>query len=213
MLIEILSDRVHYWVAKIDLAAIDGQLRPIENPTVQIDVESSTRFNIKYHKEDGTPVHPPILHCSPTGSVERVMCAILENISTQPVPALPTWLSPVQVRVVPVTEKHLAFAEDLVTTISAAQIRCDIDDRNETMGKKVREAGMDWVPYVIVVGDEEVASKKLTVTIRKKSQPNKPHKEQLTAEGLIAAVKKDTEGKPFRPLYTPRKLSLKARYI
>ena len=81
------------------------------------------------------------------------------------------------------------------------------------MGKKVREAGMDWIPYVIVAGDDEVASKKLTVTIRKKSQPNKPFKEQLTTEELIAAVKKDTAGKPFRPLYTPRKLSLKARYI
>ncbi|MHB8162810.1 MAG: threonine--tRNA ligase [Methanoregula sp.] len=213
MLIEILSDRVHYWVAKIDLAAIDGQNRPIENPTVQIDVESSTRFAIKYHKEDGTPVYPPILHCSPTGSVERVICAILENISTQEVPALPTWLSPTQVRVVPVTEKHIAFAEELVKTINAAQVRCDIDDRNETMGKKVREAGMDWVPYVIVIGDEEVASKNLTVTVRKKSQPNKPFKEQLSVDALIAAVKKDTEGKPFRPLYTPRKLSLKARYI
>ncbi|MFA4850488.1 MAG: threonine--tRNA ligase [Methanoregula sp.] len=213
MLIEILSDRVHYWVAKIDLAAIDGQHRPIENPTVQIDVESSTRFAIKYHKEDGTPVYPPILHCSPTGSVERVICAILENISTQEVPSLPTWLSPTQVRVVPVTEKHIVFAEELVKTINAAQVRCDIDDRNETMGKKVREAGMDWVPYVIVVGDEEVASKNLTVTVRKKSQPNKPFKEQLTIEALIAAVKNDTEGKPFRPLYTPRNLSLKARYI
>ena len=213
MLIEILSDRVHYWVAKIDLAAIDGQKRPIENPTVQIDVESSTRFDIKYHKEDGTPIYPPILHCSPTGSVERVICAILENISTQEVPSLPTWLSPTQVRVVPVTEKHIAFAEELVKTINAAQVRCDIDDRNETIGKKVREAGMDWVPYVIVVGDEEVASKMLTVTVRKKSQPNKPFKEQLSIVDLIAAVKKDTEGKPFRPLYTPRKLSLKARYI
>ncbi len=213
MLIEILSDRVHYWVAKIDLAAIDGQLRPIENPTVQIDVESSTRFNIKYHKEDGTPVYPPILHCSPTGSVERVLCAILENISTQQVPALPTWLSPVQVRVVPVAERHGAFAAEICNTINAAQVRCDVDDREESVGKKVREAGMDWVPYVIVVGDEEVASKKLTVTIRKKSQPNKPYKEQLTTEALIAAVRKDTGGKPFRPLYTPRKLSLKARYI
>ncbi|MFA5269572.1 MAG: His/Gly/Thr/Pro-type tRNA ligase C-terminal domain-containing protein, partial [Methanoregula sp.] len=103
--------------------------------------------------------------------------------------------------------------EELVKTINAAQIRCDVDDRNETMGKKVREAGMDWVPYVIVVGDEEVASKNLTVTVRKKSQPNKPFKEQMTPEGLIAAVRKDVEGKPFRPLYTPRKLSMKARYI
>jgi len=213
MLIEILSDRVHYWVAKIDLAAIDGQLRPIENPTVQIDVESSTRFNIKYHREDGTAVHPPILHCSPTGSVERVICAILENISTQPVPALPTWLSPVQVRVIPVAERHGAFAAEVMEKINAAKIRCDLDDREESVGKKVREAGMDWVPYVVVVGDEEMKGSKLTVTVRKKSQPGKPHKEELSAEALAAAVHRDTEGMPFRPLYTPRRLSRKARYI
>jgi len=213
MLIEILSDRVHYWVAKIDLAAIDGQMRPIENPTVQIDVESSTRFNIKYHKEDGTPVHPPILHCSPTGSVERVICAILENISMQQVPALPTWLSPTQVRVVPVAERHGSFAAEVMEKINSSGVRCDLDDREESVGKKVREAGMDWVPYVVVIGDEEVAGKKLTVTIRKKSQPNKPHKEEMTAETLVGSVKKDTEGMPFRPLYTPRRLSKKARYI
>ena len=213
MLIEILSDRVHYWEAKIDLAAIDGQNRPIENPTVQIDVESSTRFAIKYHKDDGTPVYPPILHCSPTGSIERVICAILENISTQKVPALPTWLSPVQARVVPVSERHGAYALEICNALNAAQVRCDVDDREESVGKKVREAGMDWVPYVVVVGDEEVATKKLTVTIRKKSQPNKPCKEQLTVEALAAAVKAEIGSMPFRPLYTPRKLSMKARYI
>jgi threonyl-tRNA synthetase len=213
MLIEILSDRVHYWVAKIDLAAIDGQMRPIENPTVQIDVESSTRFNIKYHTEDGTVVHPPILHCSPTGSVERVICAILENISTQPVPALPAWLSPVQVRVVPVAERHSVCAEEICAAINTAQIRCDMDDREESVGKKVREAGMDWVPYVIVVGDEEVASRNLTVTIRKKSQPGKAFKEKFSIDALITAVHNDTKDMPFRPLYTPRKLSKKARYI
>jgi len=213
MLIEILSDRVHYWVAKIDLAAIDGQMRPIENPTVQIDVESSTRFNIKYHLEDGTPVYPPILHCSPTGSVERVICAILENVSTQPVPALPVWLSPVQVRVITVAERHLLYAEEVCNTMNAAQIRCDLDDRDESVGKKVREAGMDWVPYVIVVGDDEIKNKILTVTIRKKSQLNKPFKEQITADALIAEVRNESSGMPFRPLYTPRKISKKARYI
>ncbi|MEN6444186.1 MAG: threonine--tRNA ligase [Methanoregula sp.] len=213
MLIEILSDRVHYWEAKIDLAAIDGQNRPIENPTVQIDVESSTRFDIKYYKDDGTPVYPPILHCSPTGSIERVICAILENISTQEVPALPTWLSPVQARVVPVAERHTAYAQEVCNALNAAQVRCDIDDREESVGKKVREAGMDWVPYVIVIGDDEIASKKLTVTIRRKSQPNKPHKEQVTVEELAAAVKTEIGSMPFRPLYTPRKLSMKARYI
>ena len=72
---------------------------------------------------------------------------------------------------------------------------------------------MDWVPYVVGVGDDTMASKKLIVTVRKMSQPNKPFKDQMTPEGLIVAVRKDVEGKPFRPLYTPRKLSMKARYI
>ena len=111
ILIETLSDRVHYWIAKIDLAAIDGQNRPIENPTVQIDVESSRRFGIRYHLNDGTEVYPPILHCSPTGSIERVFCAILENTANQKVAHLPTWLSPTQVRVIPVAERHGAAAQ------------------------------------------------------------------------------------------------------
>ncbi len=213
LLIEILSGRVHYWIAKIDLAAIDGQGRPIENPTVQIDVESSTRFNIKYHLMDGTEVHPPILHCSPTGSVERVICAILESTAYMEVPMLPAWLSPSQVRVVPVAERHLPFAEEIAERLTVANIRADLDDRDESVGKKIRESGMDWVPYVIVVGDAEVESGKLTVTIRKESKKDKPHKVTLTEDELVAVVRQDIGGMPFRPLYTPRKLSKKARYI
>jgi threonyl-tRNA synthetase len=213
MLIEILSERVHYWVAKIDLAAIDGQMRPIENPTVQIDVESSARFNIRYHNQAGEVVYPPILHCSPTGSIERVICAILENTSMQDVPALPTWLSPTQVRVIPVAGRHASFAEGICAAISAAGIRTDIDNREESVSKKVREAGMDWVPYVAVVGDEEEKSRTLTVTVRRKSQPKKTYKDQMTTEALIAAVASETAGMPFRPLYTPQLLSKKARYI
>jgi len=212
MLIEVLSDRVHYWIAKVDLAAIDGQGRPIENPTVQIDVESSTRFDIKYHK-DGREVHPPILHCSPTGSIERVICAILENTANQEVAHFPTWLSPTQVRVIPVAERHLDFAAKMSGIFNAAQIRCDLDDRDESVGKKVREAGMDWVPYVVVVGDEELEAGTLTVTIRSKSTPKKPYKEKFTPNDLISVIKEETKGLPKKPLYTPEKLSRKARYI
>ena len=213
LLIEILSGRVHYWVAKIDLAAIDGQGRPIENPTVQSDVESSTRFDIKYHLTDGTEVHPPILHCSPTGSVERVICAILESTASMEVPMLPVWLSPSQARVIPVAERHLPFAEQVAERLNRAGIRADIDDRDESVGKKIREAGMDWVPFVIVLGDAEVESGNLTITIRKESAKDKPHKVSLSEKDFIAVFRKETEGKPFRPLYTPRKLSRKARYI
>ena len=212
MLIEVLSGRVHYWIAKVDLAAIDGQGRPIENPTVQIDVESSQRFGIQYQKDD-LVVHPPILHCSPTGSVERVICAILETTSTQKVPMLPCWLSPVQVRVVPVAERHLPTAGEVAARIRKAGIRADLDDREESVGKKVREAAMDWVPYVVVIGDAEMQKGILTVTIREKSKPDKPHKETMTEDVLIEVIQEENEGMPYRPLYTPVLLSKKARYI
>ncbi|MBN2734129.1 MAG: threonine--tRNA ligase [Methanomicrobiaceae archaeon] len=213
MLIETLSDRVHYWIAKVDLAAIDGQGRPIENPTVQIDVESADRFDIKYYNTQNELVHPPIIHCSPTGSIERVICALLENTASQNVPMLPVWLSPTQVRIVPVAERHIEFAQKVCSEMNASGIRCDMDDREESVGKKVREAGMDWVPYVAVVGDSEAESGKLTVTIRKESEPKKPMKIEYNTGELIARVKKDSEGKPFRQIYTPKKLSMKPRFI
>ena len=213
MLIEILSERVHYWIAKVDLAAIDAQGRPIENPTVQIDVESANRFDIKYYTPDGTEVHPPILHCSPTGSIERVICAMLEGTASQEVPSFPTWLAPSQVRLVPVAERHVCFAEDICARLNAANIRADVDDRDESVNKKIREAGMDWVPYVAVIGDQEAETGRLTVTIRKLSEKKKPYKESMTENELIQAVQMETAGKPFRPLYTPRLLSQKPRFI
>lgn len=212
MLIELLSDRVHYWIAKVDLAAIDGQGRPIENPTVQIDVESSLRFDIKYHM-DGKEVHPPILHCSPTGSVERVICAILESCSLQEVPCLPIWLSPTQVRVIPVAERHLEHATKVALDLNRECIRADLDDRDESVSKKVREAAVDWVPFVIVVGDSEVESDRLTVTIRSRSEPKRPCRETFTFPDLVSAVRAEAGERPFRPLYTPMQLSKRPRYI
>ncbi len=213
MLIEVLSERSHYWIAKVDLAAIDAQGRPIENPTVQIDVESADRFDIKYYTPDGTEVHPPILHCSPTGSIERVICAMLENTAAQEVPSFPTWLAPTQVRLVPVAERHVCFAEEIGARLTAACIRADVDDRDESVNKKVREAGMDWVPYVAVIGDQEAETGRLMVTIRKLSERKKPYKETMTENELIQAVNLETAGKPFRPLYTPKLLSRKPRFI
>jgi threonyl-tRNA synthetase len=212
MLLEILSERVHYWVAKIDLAAIDGQGRPIENPTVQIDVESSTRFNIKYYR-GGNEVHPPILHCSPTGSVERVICALLENTAAQKVPMLPAWLSPTQVRLIPIADRHMGAITQMCNTLTAKGIRTDIDDREESVNRKVRLAGTDWVPYVAVVGDREAEAGTMTVTIRRRSEPEKPFKQSMTVDELVAMVQEETAGMPVRPLYTPQKLSVKPRFI
>ncbi len=213
MLVEVLSERTHYWIAKADLAAIDAQGRPIENPTVQIDVESADRFDIKYHTPEGVEIHPPILHCSPTGSIERVICALLENAAVQDIPSFPTWLAPTQIRVVPVAERHISFAEEVCGRLTAACIRADVDDRDESVGKKIRAAGMDWVPYVAVIGDAEVETGRLTVTVRRLSEKRKPYREVMAEEELIQMVRVETAGKPFRPLYTPTCLSMSPRFI
>src|SRR5665811_656406 len=81
----------------------------------------------------------------------------------------PVWLSPTQIRVIPVAEKHMGFAEKVAEKLNG---RVDIDDREETMGKKIRDAGKDWIPYVAVVGDDEVNSGNLSVTVRSESTPN-----------------------------------------
>lgn len=212
LLIEILGERVHYWIAKIDLAAIDGQGRPIENPTVQIDVESSARFDISYIKGNER-IYPPVLHFSPTGSIERVICAMLEETAHREVPMFPGWLSPTQVRVIPIAERHISYAVGLCNQLNVDGIRADIDDREESMNKKIRLASMDWVPYIVVIGDHEIEKEVLTVTIRKYSDAKKTFKQEMTLDHLSKMVKEDLKGKPFRPLYTPVKLSNKVRYI
>jgi len=212
LLIEILGERVHYWVAKIDLAAIDGQGRPIENPTVQIDVESSSRFDISYIKGN-EKIYPPILHFSPTGSIERVICAMLEETAHHTIPMFPNWLSPTQVRIIPIAERHNSYAEKVWNQLTANCIRTDIDDREESMNKKIRHSGMDWVPYTVVIGDHEVEKQILTVTIRKYSSVKTLFKQEMTIDNLSHMVKEELKGMPFRPLYTPSKLSNKAQYI
>ena len=139
MLIEILSDRVHYWVAKIDLAAIDGQRRPIENPTVQIDVESSTRFGIKYHVE-GKEIHPPILHCSPTGGVSGSSAPCWRPWRARRSPGSRPGSRPPRSGSIPVADRHMEVAKALCTRLNDQGIRADLDDREESMNKKIRAA-------------------------------------------------------------------------
>lgn len=204
ILLELLPSRKHYWIAKMDFAAIDYLGRPIENPTVQIDVESGERFGITYVNSDEEEVNPIILHCSPTGSIERVICSLLEKTAIEmdeKPPMLPVWLSPTQVRVLPIAERHLEFAESLVSEMIANDVRADLDDRAETLGKKIRNAAQDWVPYVVVVGDSELEGK-LTVNIRSTGE-----KVQMDLDELIELVRSETHGMPFRRLPLPVRLS------
>ncbi|MCQ2977170.1 MAG: threonine--tRNA ligase [archaeon] len=204
LLLEILPERKHYWSCKIDFAAIDYLGRPIENPTVQIDVESGKRFNIEYIDEDENPQNPIVLHCSPTGSVERVICSLLEKTAAEDgnSPMLPTWLSPTQVRLLPIGEAHLEYANQLADKIAAKNIRVDIDNSNDRVGKKIRNASKEWIPYILVIGDKELETESFQVTVRETGE-----KVDMTAEELIAELESKNAGMPFRKLPLPRNTS------
>src|SRR5690606_20444769 len=103
-------------------------------------------------------------------------------------PMLPVWLSPVQVRVLPIAERHLEYAGEIVSRLLAADVRADLDDRSETLGKKIRNAAQEWVPYVVVIGDSEMEGK-LTVNVRETGE-----KIQMTLDELIETLRSETEG-------------------
>lgn len=215
MILEIIPERKHYWVSKMDFAAIDYLGRPIENPTVQIDVESAERFGINYLSEDEKEAYPIILHCSPTGSVERVICSLLEKTASdlqspeakEHPPMLPVWLSPNQVRIIPIADRHIGYCEDLADQLATANIRADIDDRSETLGKKIRSAGKDWVPYTLVIGDKEMEGNTYSISIR---EGNK--KQDMTISDLINELKSKNNDMPFRSLPVNRLISKRINF-
>ncbi len=209
VLIELLPERGYrYWVAKIDFAAVDSTGRPFECSTVQIDVESANRFDITY--TDGeTDAAPTILHYSPSGGIERVLAAILEDAAKESTPQLPTWLSPTHVRFIPVTpDEHtdacLEYAEDLQT----AGIRADVDERDESVGRRIARAETDWVPYYVVIGDRELEGDTIGVNDRTADEER-----DMTLGALKDALTDELAPFPDRPLYLPTRVSRHPRFV
>lgn len=214
VLIELWDQRFFYFVLKFEFNYIDALDKASALSTVQIDVENAERYGIKYIDSDGSEKRPFILHCSPSGAIERCIYALLEkaNMNSEKgiVPMLPVWLSPTQVRVIPVTEKHMEYAQKVAGDLNG---RVDVDDREETVGKKIRDAAKEWVPYVAVVGDEEVKNGGVTVTVRSESLPNKPVNVKMTVLELNERVSKDNAGYPFKRNPLSMNLSARPRFV
>jgi len=214
VLIEMWDERFFYFVLKFEFNFVDTMDKASALSTVQIDVENAERYDITYIDEAGEKQQPILLHCSPSGAIERVMYALLEKaarISEEgKLPVLQTWLSPTQIRIIPVAERHQARALEIAAELG---FRTDIDERDETVGKKIRDAGREWIPYVVVIGDEELESGKLSVTIRSESTPKSPAKSKMTVEYLRRRVTAETAGKPWRRLPLPMKLSERPKFI
>ncbi|MHC1687578.1 MAG: threonine--tRNA ligase [Methanothrix sp.] len=214
VLIEMWDERFFYFVLKFEFNFVDTMDKASALSTVQIDVENAARYDISYIDEAGEKKQPILLHCSPSGAIERVMYALLEKAAREAeegkLPMLQTWLSPTQVRIIPVAERHQARAFEIAGELG---FRTDIDERDETVGKKIRDAGREWIPYVVVIGDEELSSGQLTVTVRADSTPKVPAKAKMSIEDLRKRIAAETAGKPWRRLPMPVKLSERPKFI
>ncbi len=212
LLAEVWEERFFYFRLKWDANFVDNQNKAAALSTDQIDVENAKRYEITYVDEKGRKIYPLILHCSPSGAIERCVYALLEKAyKTQQkgkLPMLPLWLSPTQVRLIPVSDSYIKNVEEIAQKITASHIRVDIDDRAYTLQKKIREAEMEWVPYIIVVGQRELESGSLS--IRDREMRGKVLKMKL--DELTAKVADKLEGKPFKPLPLPSSLSKRPQF-
>jgi threonyl-tRNA synthetase len=206
VLVEMWKERFFYFTLKWEFNYIDSLGKASALSTDQIDVENGARYGVEFVEEDGTKKNPIILHNSPSGAVERIIYALLEKSAkiskAGGIPSLPLWLSHTQVRVIPVSQEHIAYCEKVLAELTANQIRGDIDDRDETVGKKIRESETEWVSYTIVIGDKEINSDKLVVRDR-----NEGKQREITLQELINEVKAQIKDKPYLQLNLPPHLS------
>lgn len=155
-----------FYGPKVDILMKDVLGREWQMGTIQLDFQQPERFKLEYAAADGAKKTPVAIHRVIYGSMERFIGILIEHYAG----AFPLWLSPVQVRVLPVSEKHVAYAQDVLNELGAANIRAEIDDANESLGKKIRNAKTEKIPYLLVVGDKEVEAKTVSVESRDKGK-------------------------------------------
>jgi threonyl-tRNA synthetase len=216
---KLMREMSHYYAFKNEYQAIFPDGNNLQVSTVQWDIKNGERFNIMFTDKNGKKIPVPyIIHASSFGSIERAMAAILETGAWMEkegkAPMLPLWLSPEQVRLIPVScEKHLKKCEEIAEKLEKEKIRVGVDDRDLTVPKKVFEAKRSWVPYIIVIGDKELKSKKFPVVMRERSSLKKEFRKNFSLKEFINGIEEKTSGMPFRPLYIPRELSRRVIFV
>lgn len=175
-----------FYAPKMDLIAKDSLGREWQLSTVQIDYFLPERFKLTYIDSDGKEKRPVMIHRAILGSSERFLMVLIEHYAGN----FPTWLTPVQVKVLPITEKHLEYANKVVDDLKKAGIRVEIDDRNERLQAKIRDAQMSKVAYMFIVGDREAEAGK--VAVRKRNGEDLGSKD---LEDFIKALRKEIDEK------------------
>jgi len=206
-LLHFVPEEKYYWVINVEHHITDELKRSREIATVQIDMGNARRFGIKYTDENMEESYPPILHTAVLGGIERYLYTVFDAALKQNVPSLPLWLAPTQVRIIPISDKFIGDAKKIVDAMEKQCVRVDIDDRPFTMQKKVREAEIEWINYVIVIGQREIDSDVLPVRDRQIGKIR-----NMRLEQLIGEIRKKTVDKPFQTLTLPRELSKRPQF-
>jgi len=215
---KLMREMSHYYTIKNEYQVIGADEANVQVSTVQWDIKDGERFDIAYTAEDGKrkPV-PVIIHASSFGSIERTLYGILEKAAKDEAqgkaPMFPLWLSPNQIRLCPISDKHLEFAKKLAEKIMRDyKVRVDVDDRSESVSYKIRSAERDWVPYIIVIGDKEMASipngEKIPVRVRETKSIR-----DMSIDEVISEIEEKTKGMPFRPRYLPMLISMRPKFV
>ena len=207
VLVEMWDERYFYFIMKFEINVNDSVGKAFALSTVQIDVENPKSFNITYIDENGERKYPYLLHASISGGIDRCVCALLENeakkIKEGKKPMLPFWLSPTQVRLIPVNDNYINDCLNLASKIKA---RVDIDDRDLTLSRKIRDAEKEWIPIIIVYGEKErnnIFQPRWRFDCKEK---------EVDLTRLNEIIEEKMKGYPFRKLPLPLLLSLRPKF-
>ncbi len=211
-LVEMWDERIFYFVLKYELNFVDGLNKASALSTDQIDIENGKQYGIEFVNKEGKKQNPLILHCSPSGAIERVIYAILEQQMMKEkrgeIAKFPLWLCPSQVRIIPIAEKHMEWAKKLAEKFRNEEIRADLDDREISLSKKIRNAELEWIPFILVVGDREEQEGMLSVRKRGVKE-----QEQMSYEQLAEEIHNRVKGMPFQQLPLPMRLSKRPIFV
>ncbi|HEY0010740.1 MAG TPA: threonine--tRNA ligase [Candidatus Paceibacterota bacterium] len=155
-----------FYGPKLDIIAVDALGREWQISTIQVDRIQPARFELEYSADDGSRKAPVMIHRALVGSPDRFLGLLIEHYAG----AFPTWLSPVQARVLPISDKHAAYAREVRDMLDLVNVRADADESSESLGKKIRHAKQEKIPYLLVVGDAEMADGTLSVESRDKGK-------------------------------------------
>ena len=212
ILVEMWKERFFYFVLKWEFNYIDNLGKASALSTDQIDIENGLRYGITFIDENGNKQNPIILHNSPSGAIERVIFALLEKsaklMKQGKIPHLPLWLMNTQVRLIPVNENFVPKCIEINNYFKKNNIRVDIDDRDESLSKRIREAEMEWIHFIVIIGEKETSSNIISV----RDRINKTNYE-CTNDELKEKILNQVKDKPFLPLNLPELLSSRPKIM